>query len=532
MSRESTSAFPACGTSIGGYPHGFSLHERCFIYFLERYWRYFTLRVRPAKPWLPHKWDTSLEDPQSRIVADLLGMRFEVLPDTGMVKLIVRLGARGTFTVDGKAFPTRGWTFKLLAPLKMERASAVTGDSYPYYRKAYETVLADYRHVHQVALDLENMATTPQEGDIDYQGADLSADQKTVFLRHIQALMAPSRARGRFVLLYLGGNRRLPGMNAEQTYEQQIAAAEADPGSNDATWLLYFYYPHFRDSESYAVTACRPDARPGELHFAYKVAVCPAGGTGSLRRLLVPEDVEGVFCLGRTFLFHRLGGIAKRLQVHEQAGRVSHLSRSWESGNLQIKTLPAGDEAKLGFTYTFHPTFHLRFPVIGSNGETFPVRIDYRGTRSYVVTLSLGKTAICFSTVDTSKPMEDRWFWKDHLGEHDLAVKYPEFMESINRGSLTDGLRTSIAVTCGRFGDRCTRVVIAAYEAAIDACRDAAAESRQRQTADLELSLGAEQFFVQLPASFTCQKLRFDDQYNLLFNLKMDRLTDTSIDSY
>lgn len=527
MSRESTSGFPACGTSIGGYPHGFSLHERCFAYFLERYWRYFTLRVRPAGPWLPHKWDTSLEDPKSRVVADLLGMRFEVLPDAGMVKLIVRLGAKGTFTVDGKAFPTSGWTFKLLAPLKLERSSAVTGDSYPYYRKAYETVQADYEHVHQVALDLERMATTPQDGDIDYQGADLSTEQKSAFLRHIQALMEPSRAHGRFVLLYLGGNRREPRMNAGQSYEQQIAAAEAHPESSDATWLRYFYYPYFHKSQSYEVAACKPDARPGELHFAYKVAVCPADGTGSLGRLLVPEDVEGVFCLGRAFLFHRLSGITKKLQVHEQAGRVSHLSRSWDSGNLQIKTLPAGDEAKLGFTYSFHPTFHLRFPVIGSNGETYPVRIDYGGTRSYVVTLSLDKTAICFSTVDTSKPMQDRWVWKDHLGEDDLAVKYPEFMASINRGSLTAGLRTNIAVACGRFGDRCTQVVIAAYETAINACRDAAAESRQRQTANLELGLGAEQFFVRLPASFTCQKLRFDDQYNLLFNLKMDRLTGT-----
>lgn len=501
-----------CGQSFGGYPHGFALHISALNHFLLTYHRFYTnYRNRHLKPWLPHTWETATGE--SKVAASLQAMQLQLIGKPDTLKLVIRV-SKGTFTAGADTFEMAGWTIRLSTPFCIERVPRVTADPLPYYKQAFEKIERAYNRPHQLAMDLQAMDRRPADEDLDLKGAVLNPAQKAALLAHIEALMLPDADREKFVFLYLGASAKV---------EPSLWSAEllVEPLSNAAVTKAVFFPLEFRVS-------CPPGA-PEEIHIAYTSPCCKRpGGTGTPGKPLISRDREGTFLLGRNSLFTCLSSVEKSMIAVMRGESVDHIRSSEQSFpaiGMRVGRVNAGDRTILGWKYDFNFRDTFRLPVLGGNGETYPVEIRLYAPRTYETELKLGENAILTETTLTGQP-GDKWYWKDHVnGEIDLGARNPELLESIRLGEWTPGMRESFMYICLDYPRFCN-AIIQAYQLLLQQAHAIylkVQQMRDWRLANLNMELSGEKFFIQIPEMFTCQNLRFDEQWNLLFDIRMVR---------
>ena len=541
--------------NFAGFANGFVIHQRSLNRFLQDYHGWYTRRQRRSTPWLPVTWKTKLSGVSSAIDAKLQPMTVKILPETNKIQLIIKIN-QGTFDWQDNSFAMKDWTIDLTAPIKFDQASQITADPCVYYQDAYGRLEKHFKNIHKIAIDLQNINLEPSSEDLDFGEQQLSEEQKQAFIKHLQLLLQPIDERPEYVLMYLGADRLPPGDMTPSsianlnTFVEQVESNISQGVKTDEIKTLdiaksdksksflsnyFYYYP-----QSYHIQA---DHQKQIYHIGYKTLLLKDSGAGIYDISSVRDDTEGLFCIGAEAFFRLLTrrGIANDNKFDFQTdrqGKVVNLSIDERTGlirefipefNIQLVRNKESD-IQLKFSRKFHVSRKQQLP--DPFYKTW-IEITAIVDREYDVSLQLNQGKI---TIDSKQTKNTQKFQFKAIDEHgneqggdEINASDPLF-GSIVAGEMNQAVQNYIKdkclggypwgiEMCFKFYGELTTILINIGHALYNSV-----QQHLLRIPDLDLPLNVEESFLQLLSeSFEYRKMRFDDRWNLIFDINVKR---------
>lgn len=491
---------------FGKYSNAIVIAKKGFDDFLYSYrnWHLNHTAYR-SKAWLPVIWPSELNDDQTAIKALFNSFKITFSQGTpGTAGLIMTL-KEGTFTCADTEIGIDHWTIPLAGGVSFTLADSLSGDPYPYYKSAYEKLQKTYNRIRQFSLDLSTLTVS---GAIDYNGCKLTEDQQNVFSDKVEQLLTQTIHRqAQFVLAYLG----------ESPIAKVVHCNE-----------LQYFYPYYYSLEVYG------EGNTSEIRFPYMFLASDSTWYGNTNQQLVPDKVEGAIIMGRDKFFAYLtsffvsGIFIGHYKSESSEGKLSKISISDDHGTYEF-TLESNTEGepvlKLCCDLSISQSFQM--PELGNPSKTYKVTITCKSKKIYNLTFTLDYNSefVTINSFDTTPGRIDKLQWIEQGETTDLLSKeYKPMYDSVVSGTTSEQAALNIASLCiqSRFPNCATlqqyyensfKQGHLAYTAVMNFL-----EMKEQQ---MKFPTSPDTQFFEFPQDeiFSYQKLRFDDQWNLLINI-------------